>query len=96
MWSGHVSTPDPCLALIKVGVFLVSESRDRAVGGPDPTQRGPGPIPGVRFVPVEVLDPALRSGPVVHVCRGPAPSHGGPDPPLIPWRIMSSPATWRP
>jgi hypothetical protein len=33
------------------------------VGGPDPTQRGLGPVPGVRFVPAEVLDPALRSGP---------------------------------
>jgi hypothetical protein len=32
------------------------------VSGPDPTQRGPGPIPGVRFVPVEVLDLARRSG----------------------------------
>jgi hypothetical protein len=30
---------------------------------PDPTQRGPGPIPGVRFVPVEVLDLTQRSGP---------------------------------
>jgi hypothetical protein len=33
------------------------------VSGPDPTQRGPGPVPGVRFVPVEVLDLARRSGP---------------------------------
>jgi hypothetical protein len=33
------------------------------VSGPDPTQRGPGPVPGVWFVPAEVLDPALRSGP---------------------------------
>jgi hypothetical protein len=48
--------PDPCLALIKVQVFFVPESWDSAVSGPDPTQRGPGPIPGVRFVPVEVLD----------------------------------------
>jgi hypothetical protein len=26
------------------------------VSGPDPTQRGSGPVPGVRFAPVEVLD----------------------------------------
>jgi hypothetical protein len=35
------------------------------VSGPDPTQRGPGPIPGVRFVPVEVLDLTRRSGPYI-------------------------------
>jgi hypothetical protein len=35
------------------------------VSGPDHTQRGPGPVPGVRFVPAEVLDPARRSGPYV-------------------------------
>jgi hypothetical protein len=63
IWSGHVSAPDPRLALIKAWVFLVSESWDPTVGGPDPTQRGPRPVLGVRFVPVEVLDPALRSGP---------------------------------
>jgi hypothetical protein len=62
-WSGHVSALDPRLALIKAWVFLVSESRDPAVSGSDPTQRGPGPVPGVWFVPTEVLDPALRSGP---------------------------------
>jgi hypothetical protein len=33
------------------------------VSNPDPTQRGPGPVLGVRFVPVEVLDVAQRSGP---------------------------------
>jgi hypothetical protein len=32
------------------------------VSGPDPTQRGPGPVPGVRFAPMEVLDLARRSG----------------------------------
>jgi hypothetical protein len=62
-WSGHVSASDPRLVLIKVRVFFVPESRDPAVSGPDPTQRGPGPTPGVRFVPVEVLDLARRSGP---------------------------------
>jgi hypothetical protein len=51
------------LALIKAWVFFVSESREPAVSGPDPTQRDPGPVPGVRFVPVEVLDLARRSGP---------------------------------
>jgi hypothetical protein len=63
VWSGHVSAPDPRLALIKACVFFVLESRDPAKGGPDPTQRGPGPVPGVRSVPAEVLDPARRSGP---------------------------------
>jgi hypothetical protein len=57
-----VSAPDPRLALIKAWVFFVSESRDPAVSGPDPIQRGPGPVPGVRFAPVEVLDLARRSG----------------------------------
>jgi hypothetical protein len=33
------------------------------VSGSDPTQRSPEPVPGVRFVPAEVLDPARRSGP---------------------------------
>jgi hypothetical protein len=63
VWSGHVSAPDPCLALIKAWVFFVPESRDPAVSGPDPTQRGLDPIRRVRFVPVEVLDLARRSGP---------------------------------
>jgi hypothetical protein len=63
VWSGHVSAPDPRLALIKVWVFFVSESRDPAVSGSDPTQRGSRPILGVRLVPMEVLDLARRSGP---------------------------------
>jgi hypothetical protein len=62
-WSGHVSAPDPRLALIKVRVFFVLESREPTVSGPDPTQRGLGPVPGVRFAPVEVLDLARRSSP---------------------------------
>jgi hypothetical protein len=63
VWSRHVSAPDPHLALTKAWVFFVSESRDPAEGGLDPTQRGLGPILGVRSVPTEVLDPARRSGP---------------------------------
>jgi hypothetical protein len=55
-WSKHMSAPDPHLVLIKVRVFFVSESRDPAVSGP-------GPVPGVRFESVEVLDVARRSGP---------------------------------
>jgi hypothetical protein len=61
IWSGRVSALDSRLALIKAWVFFVSESRDPAMGGSDPTQRGPGPVPRVRFVPAEVLGPALRS-----------------------------------
>jgi hypothetical protein len=63
VWSRHVSAPDPRLFLTKAREFFVLESRNPAVSGPDPTQRGPGPIPRVRFVPVEVLDLARRSGP---------------------------------
>jgi hypothetical protein len=63
VWSGHVSAPDPRLALVKAWVFFVPESRDLAVSGLNPTQRGPGPVPGVRFTPVGVLDLTRRSGP---------------------------------
>jgi hypothetical protein len=42
--------------LIKAWVFSVPESRDPAVSCPDPTQRGPDTILGVRSAPVEVLD----------------------------------------
>jgi hypothetical protein len=62
VWSGHVSAPDPRLALIKAWVFFVLESRDPAVSGLDPTQRGPEPILGVRFAALEVLDLTRRSG----------------------------------
>jgi hypothetical protein len=58
-----VSAPDPRLVSIKVRVLFVLESWDPVVSGPDPTQRGPGPILGVRFVPVEVLDLTRRSDP---------------------------------
>jgi hypothetical protein len=57
-----VSAPDPRLDLIKAWVFSIPESRDPAVSGPDPTQRGPGPILGVRFAHVEVSDPTRRPG----------------------------------
>jgi hypothetical protein len=63
VWFGHVSAPNPHLALSKVRVLFVLESRDPTESGSDPTQRGPGPVPGVRSVPAEVLDPAPRSGP---------------------------------
>jgi hypothetical protein len=66
VWSGHVSAPDPRLALIKACVFFVPESRDLVVGGPDPTQGGPRPVPRIRSTPVEVLDLTWRSGPYVH------------------------------
>jgi hypothetical protein len=75
---GHVSAPDPCLS--KAWVFSAPESRDPAVGSPDPTQRGPGPIPGVRVALVGVLDLAWRSG--LHV-QGSDTFPWGPDPLLI-------------
>jgi hypothetical protein len=93
VWSGHVSAPDPRLALIKAWVFFVPESRDPAVSGPDPTQRGPKPILGVRFAPVEVLDLTRRSGLYI---QGSDTFPWGPDPLLIPWSISSSLATWQP
>jgi hypothetical protein len=62
VWSGQVSALDPRLALIKAWVFFVPESRDPDVSGPDPTKRGPEPILGVRFTPVEVLDLTRRFG----------------------------------
>jgi hypothetical protein len=62
IWSGHVSAPDPRLALMKVWVLLLLGSRDLVVSDPDPTQGGPGPISGVQSVLAEVLDPARRSG----------------------------------
>jgi hypothetical protein len=65
VWSGHVSAPDPRLALTKVQVLFVPEPRDPIVSGPDPTQRGSGPIQGVRFVPVEIMDLTRRSDPYI-------------------------------
>jgi hypothetical protein len=62
VWSGHVSAPDPRPTLIKAWVFFVPESWDPGVSGSDPTQRGPEPIQGVWFAPVEVLDLTRRSG----------------------------------
>jgi hypothetical protein len=60
--SGHVSASDPRLVLIKAWIFSVPESQDPAVSGPDPTQRGPEPILGAQFAPVEVLDFTRRPG----------------------------------
>jgi hypothetical protein len=57
------------------------------VKGPDPTQRGPDPIPEVRFAYVEVLDLTRRPGPYI---QGPALSHGGPNSLLIPWSTSLS------
>jgi hypothetical protein len=62
VWSGHVSASDPRLALVQTWVFFAPESWDPAVSGSDPTQRGPEPILGVRFAPVEVPDLSQRSG----------------------------------
>jgi hypothetical protein len=92
VWSEHVSAPGPRLALIKAWVFFVPESRDPAEGGPDPTQRGLGPVPGVRSVSTEVLDRARRSGLYM---RGSDTFPWGPVPTLIPWGVSFSPTTWQ-
>jgi hypothetical protein len=47
------------------------------VNGPDPTQRGSGPIPGARFAPVEVLDLTWGSGSYI---QGSGPFPWGPGP----------------
>jgi hypothetical protein len=72
VWSGHVSAPDPRLALIKAWVFFVPESWDPAVSGPDPTQRGPvcarggpGPYPEVRSAYIGVRHLSMGFGPTV-------------------------------
>jgi hypothetical protein len=85
VWSGHVSALDPRLALIKARVLFVPESQDPTEGGSDPTQRGPGPVPGVRSVPANVLDPARRSGLYMQGSGT-----------FQPWRIFPSLAMWRP
>jgi hypothetical protein len=38
VWAGHVSAPDPRLALIKASVFFALESRDPTVNSPDPSR----------------------------------------------------------
>jgi hypothetical protein len=80
-WFGHVLAPDPRLVLNKVRVLFVLESRDPVGSGPDPTQRGPGPIPGSSLCPWRSR--TLPRGPV-RKYRGPTLSHGGPDPLLMP------------
>jgi hypothetical protein len=37
VWFGHVSAPDPHLALIKAWVFFVLDSKDPTVSSPDPS-----------------------------------------------------------
>jgi hypothetical protein len=69
-----VLAPDPHLTLVKAWVFFVPESRDPAEGGPDPTQRGLGPVPGSGLYPRRSW--TLLGGPV-RICRGPSLSHGG-------------------
>jgi hypothetical protein len=92
-WSGHMSVLDPRLALIKVRVFFVSESRDPNVSGSDPTQRGPRPVPWVRFVPVEVLDLSRRYGSYM---QGSSTFPWGSGPNVDTLEDIASLATWRP
>jgi hypothetical protein len=80
VWSGHVSAPDPRLALIKAWVFIVPESRGPCCEWPGPCTGGPGPIPGVRARPWRFW---TLPGGSVHTYRGPTLSHCGPDPLLI-------------
>jgi hypothetical protein len=91
--SGHVSASDPRLTLIKAWVLFVPESRDPAVSGSDPTQRGPKPVLGVRLTPVEALDLTRRSS---LYTQGSDTFPWGSGLLLIPWSISSSLATWRP
>jgi hypothetical protein len=93
VWSGHVSAPDPRLALIKAWVFFVSKSWDPPVSGPDPTQRGPEPVPGVRFAPVGVLDLARRSGLYI---QGSSIFTWGSGPTVDTLEYIVFSATWRP
>jgi hypothetical protein len=93
VWSGHVSAPDPRLALIKTWVFFVPESQDPAVSGPDPRRGVRTLFGGSGLHPWRSW--TLPGGPV-YIYKGPILSHGGPDPLLILWRILSSLATWRP
>jgi hypothetical protein len=96
IWSGHVSAPDPRLALIKVRVLLLLESRDLVVSDLGPTQGGPGPVLGVQSVLAEVLDPARRFGPCI---QGSSTFPWGSGPTidsLTPWSILSFLATWQP
>ena len=58
------------------------------------SRQGPGP-PRVQTGPPGRVPNLSVWGPG-HSQQGPALSHGGLDPPLIPWRILSSLATWRP
>ena len=88
-----MSAPNPRLALIKAWVFFVLESRDPTEGGSDPTQRGPGPVLGVRFVPAKVLDPARRSGPDM---QGSDTFPWGSRPTVDTLEDIVFPATWRP
>jgi hypothetical protein len=46
IWSGHVLAPDPRLALIRVRVLLLLESRDLVVSDLGPSQGGSGPVGG--------------------------------------------------
>jgi hypothetical protein len=99
VWSGHMSAPDPRLALIKAWVFFVLESQDPAVSGPDPTQRGPEPILGVQFAPMGVLDFTRRSGLYIHG-SGSFPWGSGPTVDTLEYIVFSGhmaapePSTW--
>jgi hypothetical protein len=93
VWYGHVSAPDPAWPWLRPRYSL---------------SQNPGTLLRVvRTLHREVWDPSrgsglyarrswtLPGGPV-RIWWRPTLSYGGPDPLLIPWRILSSLTTWRP
>jgi hypothetical protein len=92
--SGHMSAPDPCLSPDQgPGMFWPGTLGPYCRWFGPHTRGGPDPILGVRSVHVGVLD--QLGGPNC-VSTGPALSHGGPYPLLMPWSISLLLDTWRP
>jgi hypothetical protein len=73
LWSGHVSAPDPRLALIKAWVFFVLESLDPAMSARTPHRGVQDPSQVSGLYPRRSW--TLPTGPV-RICRGPTLSHG--------------------
>jgi hypothetical protein len=84
-WSGHVSAPDPRLALIKAWVSFVPESRDPDVSAWTPHWGVWKPSQGSGLHPWRSW--TLPGGPA-YIYRGSAPSHGGSNSLMMPWSIL--------